>query len=181
MESMRDETIKKWKALGLLEGLTEEEHEGYVKKLAETFIKLNYAEKSPINYNIVGDNREKRVFKIPVNDIPEEELEEYVKKIAEKFKANNIIMDEKLKDVNLLDELRETMEDVEIQLFDDEKRYGDTWKERGLVYNGMNQETRWFYKMQDYFQEFMENGTPIPWDKVIGEAHIAKVREKKLK
>lgn len=90
-------------------------------------------------------------------------------------------MDEKLKDVNLLDELRETMEDVEIQLYEDEKRYGDTWKERGLVYKGMNQETRWFYKMQDYFQDFVENAIPIPWDKVIGEAHIAKVREKKLK
>lgn len=90
-------------------------------------------------------------------------------------------MDERLKDVNLLDELRETMEDVEIQLYEDEKRYGDTWKERGLVYKGMNQETRWFYKMQDYFEDFMNNGTPIPWDKVIGEAHICKVREKKLK
>jgi len=90
-------------------------------------------------------------------------------------------MDERLKDVNLLDELRETMEDVEIQLHDDEKRYGDTWKECGLVYNGMNQETRWFYKMQNYFQDFMDFGIPIPWDKVIAEAHIAKVREKKLK
>lgn len=90
-------------------------------------------------------------------------------------------MDERLKDVNLLDELRETMEDVEIQLHDDEKRYGDTWKECGLVYNGMNQETCWFYKMQNYFQDFMDFGIPIPWDKVIAEAHIAKVREKKLK
>lgn len=90
-------------------------------------------------------------------------------------------MDEKLKDVNFLDELRETMEDVEIQLFEDEKPYGDTWKERGLLYGGMNQETRWFYKMQDYFQDFMDNGIPIPWTKVIEKAHIAKVREKKLK
>ena len=90
-------------------------------------------------------------------------------------------MDERLKNVNLLDELRETMEDVEIQLYEDEKRYGDTWKERGLVYNEKNQETRWFDKMYDYYHDFIENGTPIPWDKVIGEAHIAKVREKKLK
>ncbi len=90
-------------------------------------------------------------------------------------------MDERLKDVNLLHELRETMEDVEIQLYNDEQRYGDTWKERGLIYKGMNQETRWFYKMQDYFQNFMDSGEPIPWTKVIGEAHIALVREKKLK
>lgn len=90
-------------------------------------------------------------------------------------------MDERLKDVNLLDELRETMEDVEIQLFEDEKRYGDTWKERGLMHNNQPQEERWFYKMQDYFQDFMERDIPIPWTKVIGEAHIALVREKKLK
>jgi hypothetical protein len=89
-------------------------------------------------------------------------------------------MDERLKDVNLLDELRETMEDVEIQLFDDEKRYGDTWKERGLIYRNQSQEVRWFYKMQDYFEAYMNDGQPIPWAKVIGEAHIALVREKKL-
>jgi len=47
-------------------------------------------------------------------------------------------MDERLKDVNLIDEIKETAEDLEIQLFEDEKRYGDTWKERGLVYKGMN-------------------------------------------
>jgi hypothetical protein len=114
----------------------------------------------------------------PMIDINKVEIE-----IVDMVELRNkqIIMDERLKDVNLLDELRETMEDVEIQLYEDEKRWGDTWKERGLVYMGMNQETRWFYKMQDYFQDFMDNATPIPWDKVIGEAHIAKVREKKLK
>jgi protein tyrosine phosphatase len=151
-------------------------------------------------WNIVGNNEIKKVFKIHVGDISEDEKEETIKKwnsvgllegltasfdenIARVFDFNKrqIIMDERLKNVNLLDELRETMEDVEIQLFDDEKRYGDTWKERGLVYNGMNQETRWFYKMQDYFQNFMDSGEPIPWTKVIGEAHIALVREKKLK
>lgn len=91
------------------------------------------------------------------------------------------IMDERLKDVNLIDEIRQTAEDLEIQLWDDEKRYGDTWKERGLVYNGMNQETRFFYKMQDYFQDFMNEGTPMPWSKILGEAHICLVRERKLK
>jgi len=89
-------------------------------------------------------------------------------------------MDERLKDVNLINEIRETAEDLEIQLLEDEKRYGDTWKERGLVHEGMNQETRFFFKMQDYLLKFNE-GTPINWDKVIGEAHICKVREKKLK
>ena len=38
------------------------------------------------NYNIVGDNRIKKVFKIDVGNIPDEEIEDYVKKVAEKFK-----------------------------------------------------------------------------------------------
>jgi hypothetical protein len=90
-------------------------------------------------------------------------------------------MDERLKDIDLINELGQTFCDVEDQLSDDEKRWGDTWKERGLVYNGMNQETRWFLKMQDYYNDFVENGVPIPWSKIMGEAHIALVREKILK
>jgi len=90
-------------------------------------------------------------------------------------------MDERLRNVKLIDEIRETAEDLEIQLWEDEKRYGDTWKERGLVYKGMNQETRFFYKMQDYYEDFVNNGVPMPWDKILGETHICKVRAKKLK
>ena len=88
-------------------------------------------------------------------------------------------MDEKLKDINLIKELDFTFVDVEQQLIKDEERYGDTWKERGLVWNDMSQETRFFQKMQDYFEDYKE-GIPVNWDKVIGEAHICKVREKKL-
>jgi hypothetical protein len=90
-------------------------------------------------------------------------------------------MDERLKDVNLIDELWETNQDVEMQLTDDGIRYGDTWKERGLVYNGQSQEERFFAKIQSYMNDFRENGTKFPWLKVIGEAHIALVRERKLK
>jgi len=90
-------------------------------------------------------------------------------------------MDERLKNVNLIDELDFTFIDVEEQLISDEKRYGDTWKERGLVYNGQSQEERFFHKMEEYYADYVEKGTPINWKKVIGEAHIALVREKKLK
>ena len=90
-------------------------------------------------------------------------------------------MEEKLKDVNLIDEIRRTAEDLEIQLWEDEKRYGDTWKERGLVWKGMNQETRFFYKMQEYFEDFVQQDVPMPWTKILGEAHICLVRERKLK
>ena len=90
-------------------------------------------------------------------------------------------MDERLKNVNLIDELDFTFIDVEQQLISDEKRYGDTWKERGLIYNGQSQEERFFQKMIEYYDDYHENGTPINWSKVIGEAHIALVREKKMK
>ena len=89
-------------------------------------------------------------------------------------------MDERLKKVNLIEELDFTFVDVEEQLISDEKRYGDTWKERGLVYNGLSQEERFFAKMQEYINNYREKREPMPWTKVIGEAHIALVREKKL-
>jgi hypothetical protein len=89
-------------------------------------------------------------------------------------------MDERLENVDLIKELDFTFVDVEKQLIEDQKRYGDTWKERGLVYNEQSQEVRWFYKMQEYFEAFMNEGQPINWDKVIGEAHICKVRARKL-
>ena len=87
----------------------------------------------------------------------------------------------KLKDVNLIDELNETFVDLEKQLLEDQEKWGDTWKERGLVYNNKSQEERWFEKMKKYYLDYLENGVPIPWLKVMGEAHIAYVREKNLK
>ena len=98
--------------------------------------------------------------------------------ITEYFKNND--MDERLKNVSLIKELDFTFIDVEGQLIEDEKRYGNTWKERGLLYNDQSQEVRFHHKMIDYFNDYNENGTPMPWKKIIGEAHIALVREKKL-
>lgn len=89
-------------------------------------------------------------------------------------------MDERLKNVNLIDELDFTFIDVEKQLIEDEKRYGNTWKERGLHYNGKSQEERFFEKVNEYANDFHEKNKPIPWKKIIGEAHIALVRERKL-
>lgn len=39
-------------------------------------------------YNIVGDNREKRIFKIPIDmpDMTEDELDIYIKEVTQKFK-----------------------------------------------------------------------------------------------
>ena len=89
-------------------------------------------------------------------------------------------MDVRLKNVDLIAELQDTFQDVTKQLIEDEKRWGDTWKERGLVFNGEPQEERFFSKMQVYFNDYFEKGIPMPWTKIIGEAHIALVREKKL-
>jgi hypothetical protein len=94
---------------------------------------------------------------------------------------NKINMDERIKNVDLIGELDYTFVDVEQQLIEDQKRWGDIWKERGLVYKGQSQEERFFHKMEEYYGEYVEKGTPIPWKKVIGEAHIALVREKKMK
>jgi len=89
-------------------------------------------------------------------------------------------MDERLKNINLIAELEDTFADVSDQLAMDGKRYDNTWKERGLVYNGQSQEERFFAKMQEYIDDYRENGTSMPWLKIIGEAHIALVRKKKL-
>ena len=53
--------------------------------------KLNEGGDTKLNYNIVGDNRIKKVFKIPVGNIPDDEIEDYVRKIAEKFKKTTEI------------------------------------------------------------------------------------------
>lgn len=85
-------------------------------------------------------------------------------------------MDERLINIDLIRELMNTFQDVDQQLSEDK----DRWEILG-AYNGQSQEQRWFLKMQEYYQDYLENGQPIPWDKVIGEAHICKVREKILK
>jgi hypothetical protein len=90
-------------------------------------------------------------------------------------------MDKRLDFVNLISEVRFTAEDMVHQLSEDEKRWGDEWKKRGLVWNGLSQEERFMMKMQEYFTDWKDMGTPFPWTKVLGEAHICLVREKKLK
>ena len=104
--------------------------------------------------------------------------DEYYRDYCDSIKKS--FMDERLKKVYLLEELDFTFDDVKEQLIEDEKRYGDTWKERGLVWNGLSQEERFFSKIQEYITDYRENGTSINWLKVIGEAHIALVRQKKL-
>lgn len=74
----------------------------------------------------------------------------------------------------LIDFLPETFEKVKKQLEKDQSRWGDTWKQRSRF----GQEDRIFARYMDYYDQYRNAGVPIPWEKVIGEAHIALVREK---
>ena len=77
-------------------------------------------------------------------------------------------------DKTLIDYLPETVEALTKQLEADQARWGDTWKQRTRE----GQEERIFARFQDYIDQYRNAGTPIPWLKIIGEAHIALVRER---
>ena len=59
------------------------------------------------------------------------------------------------------------------QLEDDDKRWGDTWLKR--VRGG--QEQRIESDINNYFDQYRNGGTPIPWLKVAGLAMIAWIRD----
>jgi len=59
------------------------------------------------------------------------------------------------------------------QISGDDKRWGDTWKNRPRA----GQVERAFNRFQDYKDQFDNAGTPIPWLKIVGEAFIGWVRD----
>jgi hypothetical protein len=79
-----------------------------------------------------------------------------------------------LQNVNLIEELEETFEIVKSQLLKDEKRWGDTWKNRPA--EGQSERIRATFK--NYFDKERYGGDDVDWAKVIGNAHIAMVRKK---
>ena len=76
---------------------------------------------------------------------------------------------------SLLDYLPEFVKALEAQLIQDQKRWGDTWKQRPRE----GQELRAKARFDDYFDQFKNTGAPIPWLKIVGEALIAWVRERR--
>lgn len=74
----------------------------------------------------------------------------------------------------LIEELPETFEALKDQLEEDEKRWGDTWKHRSRE----GQEERIFSAFMNYYDQWKHGGQPIPWLKIMGESHIALVRER---
>lgn len=72
----------------------------------------------------------------------------------------------------LVDYSPETFEKVQDQLICDQLRWGDTWR----IHPVEGQEERTFARFKDYFDQWKYSGVPIPWEKVIGEAHICMTR-----
>ena len=73
----------------------------------------------------------------------------------------------------LVEFVGEFAEELTAQLEKDQLRWGDTWKRRPRE----NQEARAMARFQDYFDQWKNAGTPMPWLKIAGEALIAWVRE----
>ena len=73
----------------------------------------------------------------------------------------------------LIELIPEFVEELEKQLIDDEKRWGETWRNRDLL----NQNERIFAHLNDYYDQYRFGGKPIQWLKVAGLALIAWVRE----
>lgn len=69
--------------------------------------------------------------------------------------------------------LNEFKSALHAQLIEDDKRWGDTWREREIG----GQETRIFAHLADYYDQWKNAGMPIPWLKVAGLAFIAWIRE----
>jgi len=82
-----------------------------------------------------------------------------------------------LQKVNLIEELEQTFKVVKEQLLEDEKRWGDTWKNRPA--EGQSERIRTTFN--NYFDRERFGGDEVNWAKVIGNAHIAMVRKRHTK
>lgn len=76
-------------------------------------------------------------------------------------------------DIKLLEYFEEFMESVKAQLRSDNERWGDTYLNR--TKEGQEERTRHTY--MDYFDQFENAGTSVPWEKVVGGAFICWLRE----
>jgi len=71
--------------------------------------------------------------------------------------------------------IKEFSDALELQLREDDKRWGDTWLQR----MPQGQEARIEEHIVGYFDQFRNVGTEIPWLKIGGLALIAWIRENK--
>ena len=77
--------------------------------------------------------------------------------------------------------LPEFIDELRTQINSDNERWGDTWKERGLIWNNLTQEERFYSWMEEKYIAYKYDDKPFPWLKVAGEAFIGLIREKYLK
>lgn len=83
----------------------------------------------------------------------------------------------------LTDYLPDIMEMLRIQLEDDDKRWGDTWKKRPIGdYKGLgDQYVRAYARITDYQDRYVNANVPFPIFKALGEYFILAVRELELR
>lgn len=75
--------------------------------------------------------------------------------------------------MDLIDYLPKFIEALTKQLQQDHERWGDTWKQRPRE----GQEERAYARFDDYHDQFVNAGVPLPWLKIAGECLIGWVRE----
>lgn len=75
--------------------------------------------------------------------------------------------------MNVWDFIDEFSKALVTQLKQDAERWGNTWLNR----KPEGQEERTIAKFNDYFDQYREKKTPIPWLKIAGGAMICWIRE----
>jgi hypothetical protein len=75
--------------------------------------------------------------------------------------------------MKLTDYIKEFSEELDVQLREDEERWGDTWRKRPRE----GQVDRMMTRFKDYQDQYNNAGTDFPWLKVAGEALIGWVRD----
>ena len=64
------------------------------------------------------------------------------------------------------------------QITKDDARWGDTWQHRPVEAEAgwEDQTIRIFKRFNEYLDDYLRDGIPVPWEKVIGECNIAMAR-----
>lgn len=76
--------------------------------------------------------------------------------------------------MKVTDFIPEFVEALTKQLNEDDARWGDTWLKRTTE----GQDDRTIKKFNDYFDQYKNAGTPLPYMKIIGNALICWIRTK---
>lgn len=78
-----------------------------------------------------------------------------------------------MNNMKVTDFMNDFVEALTKQLEEDENRWGDTW----IARTREGQELRTRVKFNDYYDQFVMKGIPVPWLKIVGNAMICWIRE----